>query len=193
MRNVVALSMAVLITAAVSSLVPVPGETAHAGCGVWRWNVKTMADPGAAQVNLTPRQGLIGTLRGLPAPGHLSSSLGRTAAERVTYTVRAKLTFVKQEADSDFHVVLADPQSGATMIAEIPVPACAQGSRVQAQISRVRSAFIQRFGQPSTTRFERIPGSPVANVTGVFFFDEIHGQKGVAPNGVELHPVIGLQ
>jgi len=27
-------------------------------------------------------------------------------------------------------------------------------------------------------------------VTGVLFFDKLHGQLGVAPNGVELHPVI---
>lgn len=193
-RNLGAWLLAGLIMAVASWAAPIPGETAHPGCnGVWRWSVKTMADPGAAQVNLTPRQGLIGTLRTLPAPANLSISLGRLPAERATYTVRAKLTFVKEEADSDFHVVLADPQSGATMIAEIPDPACVHGSRVQAQISRARAAFIQRFGQPSTTRFERIPGSPAATVTGVLFFDEIHGQKGVAPNGVELHPVLGLQ
>ena len=67
------------------------------------------------------------------------------------------------------------------MIAEIPGPACAQGSRVRAQMARARAAFIQRFGMPSTTHFARIPGSPLATVTGVLFFDEIHGQKGVAP------------
>jgi hypothetical protein len=29
-----------------------------------------------------------------------------------------------------------------------------------------------------------------ATVTGVGFFDIIHGQTGVAPNGIELHPVL---
>jgi hypothetical protein len=29
-------------------------------------------------------------------------------------------------------------------------------------------------------------------VTGVLFFDVPHGQTGVAPNAVELHPVIGI-
>ncbi len=193
MRNLVAWLLTALIMAIAGWAMPIPGETAHAGCGAWRQSVKTMVDPGAGQVNLAPRQGLIGTLRALPAPPHLSSSLGRISAERATYTVRAKLMFAKEEADSDFHVVLADPQNGVTMIAEIPDPACAQGSRVQAQISRARAAFIQRFGQPSTTRFKAIPGSPMASVTGVLFFDEIHGQKGVAPNGVELHPVLDVQ
>jgi len=30
-------------------------------------------------------------------------------------------------------------------------------------------------------------------VTVVLFFDKLHVQIGVAPNGVELHPVIGLE
>ena len=27
-------------------------------------------------------------------------------------------------------------------------------------------------------------------VTGVAFFDVLHGQEGVAPNGIELHPIL---
>ena len=27
-------------------------------------------------------------------------------------------------------------------------------------------------------------------VTGIAFFDPLHGQEGVAPNGIELHPVL---
>ncbi len=30
---------------------------------------------------------------------------------------------------------------------------------------------------------------PLVQITGVGFFDYIHGQRGVAPNGIELHPV----
>jgi hypothetical protein len=29
-------------------------------------------------------------------------------------------------------------------------------------------------------------------IVGVGFFDKIHGQRGVAPNGIELHPVLGI-
>jgi hypothetical protein len=29
-------------------------------------------------------------------------------------------------------------------------------------------------------------------LTGVGFWDEIHGQTGVAPNGIELHPVLSF-
>jgi hypothetical protein len=31
-----------------------------------------------------------------------------------------------------------------------------------------------------------------AEVTGVAFFDFQHGQTGVAPNGIELHPILGF-
>jgi hypothetical protein len=31
-----------------------------------------------------------------------------------------------------------------------------------------------------------------ARVSGVAFFDFLHGQTGVAPNGIELHPVLGF-
>ena len=30
-------------------------------------------------------------------------------------------------------------------------------------------------------------------VTGVVYFDRLHGQTGVAPNGVELHPVLSIE
>jgi hypothetical protein len=31
-----------------------------------------------------------------------------------------------------------------------------------------------------------------ARVTGVAFFDFDHGQEGVAPNAIELHPILGF-
>jgi hypothetical protein len=32
----------------------------------------------------------------------------------------------------------------------------------------------------------------MATITGVGFFDFDHGQTGVAPNAIELHPVLGF-
>ena len=31
-----------------------------------------------------------------------------------------------------------------------------------------------------------------ATITGVGFFDFQHGRRGVAPNAIELHPVLGF-
>jgi hypothetical protein len=33
----------------------------------------------------------------------------------------------------------------------------------------------------------------VATVTGVAFFDFFHGQTGVAPNAIELHPILAFR
>jgi hypothetical protein len=32
-----------------------------------------------------------------------------------------------------------------------------------------------------------------ATITGVAFFDKKHGQNGIAPNGIELHPVLAFE
>jgi hypothetical protein len=53
-----------------------------------------------------------------------------------------------------------------------------------------RSALLRSCGPASSSHFTALSGS--ATVTGVGFFDVIHGQTGVAPNGIELHPVLGF-
>jgi hypothetical protein len=171
--------------------IAVEGGAARTGCGVWRQDVKTMTDAGARAVQTTPADATIEALAALPAPP-LSAHAARSARERVTYQVHAQLVKVKQEVDSDFHIVLRSA-GGTTMIAEIVDPACAAGSPVLAQLRTVRAAFVQRFGQPSTTQFRPVRGQPQAVVAGVLFFDEIHGQAGVAQNGVELHPVLSIR
>lgn len=160
-------------------------------CGRERWNVKTLTDPAAAQVDLTPIPSTIEALRALPMPGPILFGTPRLSQERHSYAVAAQLLWDKLEADGDFHVVIAG-QSGATMIAEIPDPGCAAGSAIGTTLARVRGEFVAKFGAPSPERFERVRGTARVRITGVLFFDVLHGQRGVAPNGVELHPVLGL-
>ena len=57
-------------------------------------------------------------------------------------------------------------------------------------MAQARSALIAACGQPSSSSFHQLQGT--ATVTGVGFFDILHGQTGVAPNGIELHPVLRL-
>ena len=156
-------------------------------CGVERWAVKTLTDPAAPQVNLTPQPSTVEELAALPVPAGFGRDAERLAPELQTYSVAATLVEFKEEADSDFHLVIHDA-SGQSMIAEIPDPNCAQGSRVLAQISAARTHFIDKFGQPSPTSWTQV-NSPI-RVTGVLFFDVPHGQTGVATNAVELHPVL---
>jgi hypothetical protein len=54
-----------------------------------------------------------------------------------------------------------------------------------------RLAFIRACGLPPSSDFKRLRGT--ATITGVGFFDYQHGQTGVAPNAIELHPVLGFK
>ncbi len=158
-------------------------------CGVERWDVKTLTDPAAERVNLTPSSATVEQLAALPVPVEFSRDAARLPSEFQTYTVTATLVEFKEEADNDIHLVILGT-SGESMIAEIPDPTCAQGSRVQAQIARARARFVDIFGQPSRTSWHEVNAS--VTVTGVLFFDVHHGQTGVAPNAVELHPVFDM-
>src|SRR5450759_1965049 len=88
----------------------------------------------------------------------------------------------------DSHLIFSD-SAGKTMIAEVPSPYCVgSGSPFAAGITNARAEFDGHF-RPSTDC--KSAGSPV-RVTGVGFFDFLHGQNGVAPNGIELHPVLDM-
>jgi hypothetical protein len=161
------------------------------GCGVERWSVKTLADPAGRRLSLIPRTTTIRALRKRQAPSYLGLRRGR-GVERTTFRVRAKLVEMKLEDDSDIHLVIADPRrTGATMIAELPNASCTAGAtpRARAMMRQARNAFVAACGAP-TTSFKRLSGT--ATIAGVGFFDLIHGQTGVAPNGIELHPVVGF-
>ena len=65
------------------------------------------------------------------------------------------------------------------MIAEAPSPSCDPHA----------TAFRRR--QMRTARSE-VRLCAHARVTGVAFFDFDHGQTGVAPNAIELHPILAF-
>lgn len=171
-------------------------QAGGASCGRERWNVKVATDPAAAGINLTPKTSTVEALGAIPSTntsGNLDEP--RSAAEQQTYTVTAMLEGAKVEADSDIHLVLSD--NGHTMIAEIPkAPACTEPpitagvSVLEQQIESARASFVQHFGEPSSSGFT--PINHKVTVTGVLFFDVRHGQRGVAPNAAELHPLTAL-
>ena len=53
--------------------------------------------------------------------------------------------------------------------------------------ARVRQKLMDRLDSPQSE------AQPLIRVTGVGFFDYLHGQRGVAPNGIELHPVLDVE
>jgi hypothetical protein len=169
------------------------GDSAGGGCGIERWSVKTMTDTPARRMSLRPRNSTVRALRLLPAP-HVGQQTPRMrGAERTVYRVRARLVEMKLEDDSDVHLVIADPANRQrTMIVEFPVPFCTKAASRAARrkMSVARRALIAACGTPSASSFHPLSGT--ATITGVGFFDVRHGQTGIAPNGIELHPVLGF-
>jgi len=107
-----------------------------------------------------------------PAPSYLPYS--RLPFERHVFTVTGSVALIWLESDSDFHVVLTAGRD--EMIIESPGSSC--DSR----------AFPVRRHQMTIAR-NHIQSCSRAPVTGVAFFDFNHGQTGVAPNAIELHPI----
>jgi hypothetical protein len=162
--------------------------TLASACGKERWSVKTVTDKDAAKVQEAPTPGTINQLRQIAAPinPNLRPDSRYSPTELTTYEVTGYITLIKAEADQDYHIVLAD-DTGRTMIVESTHPDCAQTSRFKAEITAVRAGLDQAFQGPIS---KPIKTRKLVTVTGVGFFDHIHGQTGVAPNGIELHPIL---
>lgn len=157
---------------AVGIVAPRSHAASHAACGVERWTVKTLQD----RPRLVPaRKTTIHYLITRPAPAYLPDT--RLPFEHRVFTVYAANTLVRPEADGDLHLVLR--QGGNHMIAEAPSPSCDS----RATPLRRRQMRVARSHVRSCAR---------ARVTGVAFFDTDHGQTGVAPNAIELHPILSF-
>jgi hypothetical protein len=76
------------------------------------------------------------------------------------------------------------------MIVEFPAMYCTLTARpvLRRRMQAARSAFIRACGVPTHSGSAVLRGT--ATITGVGFFDFWHGQNGVAPNAIELHPVL---
>ena len=174
---------------------PAPAPAAGQQCGAERWAVKTLSDPAAGTVNFTPQATTVDALRAIPAPPNIGFSAPRIAGvETTTFAVQAALVSAKHEDDEDFHLVIAEPGDLAkTMIVEFPDVGCsgAIGSAKRDEMAAARRDLIAACGAPPRSPFRRLTGS--AMITGVGFFDVLHGQTGVAPNGIELHPVLKVE
>jgi hypothetical protein len=140
--------------------------------GVERWRMKTLKDRPRL---LGSQRTTVAYLTRRPRPANLPQT--RLPFERHIFTVTAAVTLDREEDELDHHLVLS--VGTCTMIAETPASLCTKGGtayrRKQMNAARNRARICTR-----------------AHVTGVAFFDFLHGQTAVAPNGIELHPVLGF-
>src|ERR1041385_5532637 len=164
-----------------------------ARCGVERWSVKTGTDADVSSVDIAhPKEGKIADLIALPAPHPIPTNNRVTPTETTVFVVNATLTDYKLESgssgDSDYHLVLED-ELGHTMVAEIPSPTCVDdASPFSAQIAAARANFDSHLTASSSFQTANIP----VQITGVAMFDFSHGQRGAAPNVIEIHPVLDI-
>jgi hypothetical protein len=164
--------------------------------------VKTLGDTDAGRVSLEPLASTVLELASHPAPSnaelrqHANSridSIGDPPVELSTYTLSIVLVEFKMETDQDIHLVVADPDDASqTMIVEFPDANCLPGTdpALVEEMQAARDSLVVTCGEPQP-RFRACTAN--AQVTGVGFFDFQHGQTGVAPNAVELHPVLDFQ
>ena len=163
--------------------------SAIAQCGGERWNVKTGIDADASLVNLNSLTSTtIESLVVLPKPKTLPDNNRIQPSETTTWTLSATLIKYVKSYDADYHIVFQDA-AGRTMIGEIPDPGClSPSSNFRSGIIHARAQFDAMFTATTTFKTANVP----VVITGVGFFDYNEGQEGIAPNGVELHPIVDI-
>jgi hypothetical protein len=72
----------------------------------------------------------------------------------------------------------------------VPKKTCVASPFKRFRMSHARQQFLSNCGAVSSSSWLKLAGS--VTITGVGFWDAKHGQTGVAPNGIELHPVLGF-
>lgn len=166
-------------------------------CGTERVDIKQLKDPHGLSAASGPSH-LTTVAEMLKLPLHTKgallkdSSIRLSPTETTVYEIHAVVIGFKRETDQDIHIVIADPgKPKQTMIVEIPAGDCMPPA-LAAKYNGLQSDFQQKFGH-ATAKFKTLPKPVPFDVTGVGFFDFVHGQTGHAPNGVELHPVIGFK
>ena len=171
--------------ALLGSILLVPsGIAAQSLCGVQRWPVKIWADADAAKVDTVPVPITVAELVSIPRPAVSFPQRNRVpGAELQTFLLRARFVEARpQDDDSDIHVIVRDLEiDDATLVTEIPDSACTADERLKKVFTEARQAL------------RTVPRDAIIEILGLGFFDSDHGQRGMAQNGIEIHPVLRLR
>jgi hypothetical protein len=184
MKNLLLFTAALLLFAQLS-----------AQCGKERWAVKTLTDKDTSLIDFEhPLKSTVSEQCGLPKPAKVGKTMPRQALEMKVYVIDCFILDYKKEEDHDIHLVLKDLHTGQTMVAELAGPDCPElrNSPWYPQMKAAYDFFVSHIRKP-TTKFKTLNPPVKARVTGVGFFDFIHGQRGMAPNGREIHPVLRIE
>lgn len=197
-ERIARISFVCLVLAFVGILLLVLALSASAqtndACGTERVSIKQLKDPQGSKIASSPQK-LTTVAAMLKLPLHTKGELLKDSnirlvpTETTVYEIKAVLIGFKKETDQDIHIVIADPETPKhTMIVEIPAGAC-MASDNKTRFDSLQDQFQSEFGK-ATSSFKKLDSPQPFDVTGVGFFDFVHGQTGHAANGIELHPVI---
>jgi len=159
-------------------------------CGVERWSIKTLIDPDTIKINfgiVVPST--IVYQRSFTKPASLPST--RLALEDTVYSLDCIMYKYKLEGDNDIHIVIrAVDDAAQTMVAEIvnaDCPGIVNTSRYTA-LKNLRTWFDTTYHPKTSFTNTNVR----IRLTGVGFFDALHGQTGIPPNGREIHPILSF-
>ncbi len=159
------------------------------GCGVERWDIKTLSDDDAGKaIEAEPRQATIRQLLALPPPRWWREA--PRFPEEVQHVVDGEILAYKLEPDQDIHVIIGSDH--VTMVAEFPSPSCVPRVAARALLNAARNQLLRILPTPPDSTPEQPPEPIPVRIRGVLFFDKSHGQIGGTWNGVELHPVLEI-
>jgi hypothetical protein len=173
-----------LLAAASSSGCNGPGWCLHGH----NWIFKIGTDPDARQVSLDPVPTTIDALIGLPHVRRPPNDRRIAPVELTTYVLRdVELRAFQRAPDGDVHMVIAD-EHGHTMIIEATPPfCCGQDSPWRKQIVAVRKVVDAEVPMALLGSHPR-----TISIAGPAYYDFLHAQIGVAPNAIELHPILAI-
>lgn len=159
-------------------------------CGKNRWGVKTLTDANASKVRMKPIKTTIDSLRNIKVTQKIGTNTPRFGTEFYSFQITCGIKEYINEADGDIHLVLYDlKDTSKTFVAEIPDPNCpmVKGSKYESNFKKCRDE-VGKW---------RLPKGKMTNgeyqLTGIFFFDKIHGVSGASTNGGELHPLKSIK
>ena len=161
-------------------------------CGVERWNVKTLSDKDTLKIDF--KKIIKSTVHEQVLLNHPLHKTDRLNSESEVYSIDCFIVGFKEENDKDIHVIIEDIETDETMVIEIPSYECLEvqkTSRYQL-FKELHEWFYKNIGHPSS-KFVFLQKHIPVTITGVGYFDFLHGQKGMAENGREIHPVLSIK
>jgi len=162
----------------------------YAQCGKERWDVKTLTDKDTTKIDFENIiQSTVSEQCSLKRPKKVKN-MPRMKTETTVFEIVAYIIEYKKEKDRDFHVVIEDPETEERMVVEILDPDCPDIDNTSRYdlFKQVRDWFVENFHPTSSFKTTK----KKVKLTGVGFFDYLHGQRGMALNGREIHPVLSI-